>query len=106
MSEIQYGVRGAGVDDSRIIWTSSREEADYQVWSGTGRTLMAREVGEPHEVKELPTTPGSVIKTPISDKTLILLADAWYYAHNKAYMPKKYIGDDFTVLYDAGASDA
>jgi hypothetical protein len=70
MSDLEYGI-GHGKDGkSSIVWCTSRESAGKVMAQLRGeRVLVARTVGETYIVRDLPTTPGSVIRAVLRGDT-------------------------------------
>jgi hypothetical protein len=100
MSEVQYGVR---TPHGTIHWPSRRDVAEDEA-NQPGWVLMAREVGEPHEVKDLPTAGGSVVKVGTLFYVLANENGPWVSRHY-IKTPEELEKYEWTLVFDAGAAD-
>lgn len=104
MSATQFGVR---TSPDHITWCETEVSA-RRCSDTTGYALVAREIGEPYEVKTRPTTPSSVIKHS-NYGFLVLDEDDQWGAYGVALTGYEQPGEDnygwtWTLVFDAGAT--
>jgi len=106
MSTIQYGVQySSSKSGNGIVWYKMESQAREEAAEAEDVKLMAREVGEPYEVKTLPTTPGSVIR--LHSGVILGLAhwEQWRIVTHPGgpYMTPEQVLAGWTLIHDEGS---